>query len=388
MSLLELDCKLARNLNPSLILVISLVILVSLSASAMTQTPSIPAWIKNNAKWWSEGQIKDSDFTKGIQYLINQGIMKISEAKPSSSQSQGIPSWIKNNAKWWSEGQIDDSEFVKGIQYLVSNGVIVVETVQCDQILWEHVYHPQRLNIIDLCTQVTGTIENIRAEKDGDYHIRLALDPKYHDMINQANVDQQHGDIVLETICQNPIEQVDAVASCQDFIDNIDIPPVGTHVKVTGSYVFDLEHSSWAEIHPVSSIEVILQNGTTISASNTGATVQNNPASKQNSTIGTLHIDLAEQDYIARGSIQSMTVEVTDGTNPVSDAPVSVHVIYASGNTTKDFTGTTDSDGAFELSWKIGGNSKPGTFEVDIDASKEGFSPAHQTFWFEVVPAS
>ncbi|OLC36999.1 MAG: hypothetical protein AUH84_00205 [Thaumarchaeota archaeon 13_1_40CM_4_38_7] len=388
MNLLELDCKLARKLNPSLIFVLSLVILASLSASAIAQTPSIPVWIKNNAKWWSEGQIQDSDFTKGIQYLINQGIMKIPKTKPLSSQSHGIPSWIKNNAKWWSEGQIDDSEFVKGIQYLVSNGVIVVETVQCDPILWEHVYRPQRLNIIELCAQVTGTIENIRAEKDGDYHVRLALDPQYKDMINQANVEQQHGDIVLETICQNPIEQADAVESCQGISDIINIPRVGTYVKVTGSYVLDLEHSSWAEIHPVSSIEVILQNGTTVSASNTGATVQNNPASKQNSTSGTLHIDLAEQDYIARGSIQSMTVEITDGTNPVSDTTVSVHVIYASGDTTKDFTGTTDSDGAFELSWKIGGNSKPGTFEVDIDASKDGFSPAHQTFWFEVVPAS
>ena len=388
MNLPELDCKLAKKLNPYLIFVLSLVILVSLSASAIAQTPSIPVWIKNNAKWWSEGQIQDSDFTKGIQYLINQGIMKIPQAKPISSQSHGIPSWIKNNAKWWSEGQIDDSEFVKGIQYLVSNGVIVVETVQCDPILWEHVYRHQRLNIIELCAQVTGTIENIRAEKDGDYHVRLALDSQYKDMINQANVEQQHGDIVLETICQNPVEQADAVESCQGFGDIINIPPVGTHVKVTGSYVLDLEHSSWAEIQPVSSIEVILQNGTTVSASNTGAPVQNNPATKQNPASGTLHIDLAEQDYIARGSIQSMTVEITDGTNPVSDATVSVHVIYASGDTTKDFTGTTDSDGAFELSWKIGGNSKPGTFEVDIDASKDGFSPAHQTFWFEVVLAS
>ncbi len=37
----------------------------------------IPQWVKNNAKWWSEGQIGNSDFIKGIQYLIQQGIIKV-----------------------------------------------------------------------------------------------------------------------------------------------------------------------------------------------------------------------------------------------------------------------------------------------------------------------
>ena len=37
----------------------------------------IPSWIKNNAKWWSEGSIGDNDFVQGIQYLITHGIMKV-----------------------------------------------------------------------------------------------------------------------------------------------------------------------------------------------------------------------------------------------------------------------------------------------------------------------
>jgi len=37
-----------------------------------------------------------------------------------------IPDWIKNNAGWWATGQIDDSAFVQGIQYLVQNGIIVI----------------------------------------------------------------------------------------------------------------------------------------------------------------------------------------------------------------------------------------------------------------------
>jgi hypothetical protein len=88
---------------------------------------SIPKWIRNNAAWWSDGQIDDSSFVKGIQYLIKEKIMNI----PSTSQDTGtraneIPSWIKNNAKWWSDGQIDDKTFVSGIQFLIKQGIISV----------------------------------------------------------------------------------------------------------------------------------------------------------------------------------------------------------------------------------------------------------------------
>jgi len=92
------------------------------------QTPAIPDWIRNNAKWWSEGAIADSDFISGIEYLIKEGIMQIPETAQSSygESSKEIPSWIKNNADWWSQGLISDNDFVKGIQYLVEQGIIKV----------------------------------------------------------------------------------------------------------------------------------------------------------------------------------------------------------------------------------------------------------------------
>jgi hypothetical protein len=88
---------------------------------------SIPAWIKNNAGWWAEGQIDDSSFLQGIQFLIKEGIMVIPPTETSESMgSQAVPAWIKNNAGWWATDQIDNSAFLKGIQYLVQNGIIVV----------------------------------------------------------------------------------------------------------------------------------------------------------------------------------------------------------------------------------------------------------------------
>jgi len=45
----------------------------------------------------------------------------------ASGQDYNIPNWIKNNAKWWSEGQIGDSDFINGIKYLIENNIMIIE---------------------------------------------------------------------------------------------------------------------------------------------------------------------------------------------------------------------------------------------------------------------
>ncbi len=40
---------------------------------------------------------------------------------------QTIPSWIKNTAGWWAEGQIPDEEFLKGINFLIDNGLLIID---------------------------------------------------------------------------------------------------------------------------------------------------------------------------------------------------------------------------------------------------------------------
>ena len=92
------------------------------------ETTQIPDWVRGNAEWWSQGAIGDSDFVSGIQYLIKEGIMTIPETAQgkTSGDSQEIPSWIKNNADWWAQGLITDDDFVKGIQYLVEQGIISI----------------------------------------------------------------------------------------------------------------------------------------------------------------------------------------------------------------------------------------------------------------------
>ncbi len=88
-----------------------------------SQNNKIPDWIKNNAGWWAAGDIDDSSFVQGIQFLIKENFMKIPIVEQgSSSQNNKIPDWIKNNAGWWAAGDIDDSSFVQGIQFLIKEG--------------------------------------------------------------------------------------------------------------------------------------------------------------------------------------------------------------------------------------------------------------------------
>ena len=47
------------------------------SGAVKTQEYKIPQWIRDNAKWWSEGLITDQDYINGLQYLIQQGIIKV-----------------------------------------------------------------------------------------------------------------------------------------------------------------------------------------------------------------------------------------------------------------------------------------------------------------------
>src|SRR2546421_3667832 len=133
----------------------------------------------------------------------------------------------------------------------------------CDESLWQHVYtgdprkftKPEdRLHVIERCKAVTGTIFSIKPEKDGDFHIRLTLDPGEEGLLNAKNTSGQLGKLVIEPVCESHVTQRDTLQEgvCTGFSQNLH-PLVGQHVVVIGAYVTDMEHG-WNEIHPVTSI--------------------------------------------------------------------------------------------------------------------------------------
>ena len=97
----------------------------------------LPYWIRDLAKLWiNEPTVTDKDFARALEYLIEHGIIKIPYTEPGEETvSCGtmktigvscIPEWVKNNAGWWIEGKISDTEFTMALQYLVKTGIITV----------------------------------------------------------------------------------------------------------------------------------------------------------------------------------------------------------------------------------------------------------------------
>ncbi|MGB2898595.1 MAG: SH3 domain-containing protein [Candidatus Acidiferrum sp.] len=136
----------------------------------------------------------------------------------------------------------------------------------CDATLQSHVYHPARLIVKQQCIAVTGTFvdatagkkpDGVRHEKDGDTHGWLKLDSEFQDLVNAGNISAEGGNLVFEIVCKYPVTQTDAKAACQGFTDHVTLPPVGSHVRIVGTYVQDTFHAQWMEIHPVTSITVI-----------------------------------------------------------------------------------------------------------------------------------
>ena len=110
----------------------------------------VPDWIKNNAKWWTEGNIDEKTFLEGIKFLVKNKVLNVPQSSQNfdciiyqekNSQStdtspyisgclyydntnRSVPEWIKNNVEWWADGFIDDDTFVMGIQHLITERVI------------------------------------------------------------------------------------------------------------------------------------------------------------------------------------------------------------------------------------------------------------------------
>ena len=48
-----------------------------LSFTVFAEDSTIPDWVKNNAKWWSEGTISEADYITSLEYLIQNGIINL-----------------------------------------------------------------------------------------------------------------------------------------------------------------------------------------------------------------------------------------------------------------------------------------------------------------------
>ena len=99
-------------MRAAIVLILSFSLIGSgiLVPNSSAQDAQIPSWIQNVAGWWASGDISETEFLTGIEYLINNNIILLDfipcskkiESQTTSS-AKLVPDWVKNNARWWSE---------------------------------------------------------------------------------------------------------------------------------------------------------------------------------------------------------------------------------------------------------------------------------------------
>ena len=105
-----------------------IILLIGISFIPVSFSEGIPQWVKNNAEWWAERQISQTEFTNGLEFLINEGIIYIPSTEPGiPGPDKIIPDWVRNTAGWWSDNKIPDSEFTNAMKYLIEIGIIDVD---------------------------------------------------------------------------------------------------------------------------------------------------------------------------------------------------------------------------------------------------------------------
>lgn len=135
-----------------------------------------------------------------------------------------------------------------------------------------NVYHAYRLHVVKDCLTVTGTVAYVSHEDDGDLHVNIALPASESNLLNQANMNYEYGNLVTEIVPADqpgcppgrppalPATAYTSPSYSYGICTGADIatPPVGALVSMTGPYVLDADHG-WMEIHPVWSITILGQ---------------------------------------------------------------------------------------------------------------------------------
>jgi hypothetical protein len=117
-----------------------------------------------------------------------------------------------------------------------------------------YVYQPTRLQVLQACVYITGVVEEIERDGvDGDITLLVRPDPPYEALLTEGNRQAQQGNLVVEPVCQLQPLLPAAISVCASDPAPYSgpLPPAGTRVWMEGRYVLDLNHGSWAELHPL-----------------------------------------------------------------------------------------------------------------------------------------
>ncbi|NOJ30173.1 MAG: hypothetical protein DA328_08420 [Nitrososphaeraceae archaeon] len=122
-------------------------------------------------------------------------------------------------------------------------------------------------------------------------------------------------------------------------------------------------------------------------------TEQNNSAVTNNVSetyVSSGQVDISmelEKDEVHQGDFQQLHIEVIDPLTQTEIPEANVKAFISSGTDfVKQLFGTTDEDGKSKISWKVGGDSNPGKYDVKVLISKDGYTNSSGDTNFTVYP--
>jgi len=167
----------AYNMKLILFFVFAFFLVGVLTIPTSLAQDAVPSWIKNNAGWWADDKIDDFTFAQGIGFLIKNKIIQIHDL-PITPDGEiiiekdiVIPAWIKNNAGWWADDSISDSDFLYGIKFLVENNIIQFQS---------DVYYEKSKNIEKHLLDWDTIVNDSKYAYDGS----IRLQSKFFDYVN------------------------------------------------------------------------------------------------------------------------------------------------------------------------------------------------------------
>ena len=122
--------------------------------------------------------------------------------------------------------------------------------------LQKNIWNAKRLDIIEPCITITGVVTAVRPILDGDLHVHLRPDPHFSGLVNEKNIQARGGNLIMEPQCRWAMWRRGSTGSCSNRGFRLEIPKVGTRVRVTGTFVFDRDHG-WNELHPVFKLDIL-----------------------------------------------------------------------------------------------------------------------------------
>jgi hypothetical protein len=100
---------------------------------------AVPNWVKFTADIWVKEQVSDREFADAIGFLISEKIINTGKTIPTGGdrfakladnnsplpqETTDIPEYLRTTTLWWVEGKVPEDQFLQGVQWMVENQII------------------------------------------------------------------------------------------------------------------------------------------------------------------------------------------------------------------------------------------------------------------------